>query len=61
MLHISRKGLKLKNKDGNFNNDLMLLLLLLLLVLSSLFYFIKTFRESEKVQILQSEPLQKTW
>ena len=60
MLHISRKGLKLKNKDGNFNNDLMLLLLLLL-VLSSLFYFIKTFRESEKVQILQSEPLQKTW
>ena len=60
MLHISRKGLKLKNKDGNFNNDLMLLLLSLL-VLSSLFYFIKTFRESEKVQILQSEPLQKTW
>ena len=60
MLHISRKGLKLKNKDGNFNNDLMLLLLLLL-VLSSLFYFIKTFRESEKVQISQSEPLQKTW
>ena len=59
MLHISRKGLKLKNKDGNFNNDLMLLLLLL--VLSSLFYFIKTFRESEKVQISQSEPLQKTW
>ena len=60
MLHISRKGLKLKNKDGNFNNDLMLLLLSLL-VLDSLFYFIKTFKESEKVQTLQSEPLQKTW
>ena len=60
MLRISRKGLKLKNKDGNFNNDLMLLLLSLL-VLGSLFYFIKTFKESEKVQTLQSEPLQKTW
>ena len=57
MLYISRKGLKLKNNDGNFNNDLMLLLLLV--VLGSLFYFIKTSKESEKVQTLQSKPLQK--